>query len=40
MELANAESQHANMDQDDVEDDADYYRQEVGEEPEKGWFFF
>ncbi|XP_075975962.1 brix domain-containing protein peter pan [Anticarsia gemmatalis] len=38
MELANAESQHANMDQDDVEDDADYYRQEVGEEPEKDLF--
>lgn len=37
MELANAESQHADMDQ-DVEDDADYYRQEVGEEPEKDLF--
>ena len=31
MELANAESQ-----QDMQDDDADYYRQEVGEEPEKG----
>ncbi|CAB3235247.1 unnamed protein product [Arctia plantaginis] len=38
MELANAESQHANMDQDADEDDADYYRQEVGEEPEKDLF--
>nr|XP_021195555.2 protein Peter pan [Helicoverpa armigera] len=37
MELANAESQHADMDQDD-DDDADYYRQEVGVEPEKDLF--
>lgn len=36
MELANAESQHADMDQDKDDDDADYYRQEVGVEPEKG----
>lgn len=35
MELANAESQHADMDRDE-DDDADYYRQEVGVEPEKG----
>ncbi|XP_035440725.2 protein Peter pan [Spodoptera frugiperda] len=38
MELANAESQHADMEQDDEDDDADYYRQEVGEEPEKDLF--
>uniref|UniRef100_A0A2A4J5A1 Brix domain-containing protein n=1 Tax=Heliothis virescens TaxID=7102 RepID=A0A2A4J5A1_HELVI len=38
MELANAESQHADMDQDDDDDDADYYRQEVGVEPEKDLF--
>lgn len=36
MELAAAESQNvADMEQDD-EDDADYYRKEVGAEPEKG----
>ncbi|CAH0673824.1 unnamed protein product [Spodoptera exigua] len=38
MELANAESQHADMEQDDEDDDADYYRQEVGVEPEKDLF--
>ncbi|XP_026727183.1 protein Peter pan [Trichoplusia ni] len=38
MELANAESQHADMDQDKDDDDADYYRQEVGVEPEKDLF--
>lgn len=38
MELANAESQHADMDQDNEDDDADYYRQEVGVEPEKDLF--
>ncbi|OWR54129.1 Suppressor of SWI4 1 protein, partial [Danaus plexippus plexippus] len=34
MELAAAETQ----DNDQDEDDADYYRQEVGEEPEQGWY--
>ncbi|VVD00126.1 unnamed protein product [Leptidea sinapis] len=36
MELAAAESQNAEYEQDD--DDADYYRQEVGAEPEKDLF--
>lgn len=35
MELANAESQRADPDQDD-DDDAEYYRDEVGAEPDKG----
>lgn len=34
MELAAAESQDMSVEQD--EDDADYYRDEVGEEPEQG----
>ncbi|CAG4933653.1 unnamed protein product [Parnassius apollo] len=39
MELAAAESQNTvDMEQDDVEDDADYYRQEVGAEPEQDLF--
>ncbi|KAL0831782.1 hypothetical protein ABMA28_001320 [Loxostege sticticalis] len=37
MELAAAESQNAEMDQDE-DDDADYYRKEVGAEPEKDLF--
>ncbi|KAJ8724617.1 hypothetical protein PYW08_016091 [Mythimna loreyi] len=38
MELANAESQHGEMEQDNEDDDADYYRQEVGAEPDKDLF--
>ncbi|XP_063827678.1 protein Peter pan [Ostrinia nubilalis] len=37
MELAAAESQNADMEQDE-ENDADYYREEVGAEPEKDLF--
>ncbi|CAG9135958.1 unnamed protein product [Plutella xylostella] len=37
MELANAESQRADPDQDD-DDDAEYYRDEVGAEPDKDLF--
>lgn len=35
MELAAAESQNNDQDMEE-DDDADYYRQEVGAEPEKG----